>query len=355
MSGKKFFWRMIGSAVGCLCIAAAFVIIVDPYFQYHAPYEKIHYRLTDERYMNSGIIKNFEYDAIITGTSMTENFKTSEVDELFGVTSVKVPQEGAAFKEINNLVEMALEENPNVRMVLRSIDGSGLTAEKDSMAYAKNEWPEYLYDDNYWNDIHYLLSMDAITDALINCYRSIKKIPSTSFDAYANWNEECVFGKEAVLSLYERPEAVNETYYLTKDEKKMVSDNIRQNVTDVAKRHPEVTFYYFIPPYSILYWDRLDRTGKTAWYIEAEKTAIEEMIKYPNIKVYAFSNYLEIVMELGYYKDIAHYWEHTNSNLLRQMAGGEYLLTEENYEAYIQSLYDVYMNYDYDSIFNEGD
>lgn len=351
MTNKRFFCSMMVAILCCLCSIAAFVIVIDPYFQYHRPHEKIHYRLADERYVNAGILKNFTYDALVTGTSMTENFKTSEVNELFGVNAVKVPQEGASFKEINNIVALALKENPDIKMVIRAIDGSGLVEEKDTMEYSENEWPKYLYDNNFLNDINYVLSIEAVEAALINCYMSIKDIPSTTFDEYANWNDECVFSKEAVLGLYNRPEAVDEKYQLTEIEKKVLLENVQQNVTAVAAEYPEVTFYYFIPPYSILYWDRLNQTGTTEWYIEAEKIAIEEMLKYPNIKVFAFSNCMEIVTELNYYKDIAHYWEHTNSNLLRRMSWGEGLLTWENYEAYIESLYDIYTNYDYESIF----
>lgn len=351
MTSKRFFWSMIVAALSGLGVIAAFVIIVDPYFQYHAPYDNIHYRFTDERYVNSGIIKNFEYDAIVTGTSMTENFNTSEVDELFGVNSIKVPQEGASFKEINNIVELALEENPNVKLVIRAIDGSGLVEDKDNMEYAESEWPGYLYDDNYLNDINYVLSIDALEEALINCYMSVADVPSMTFDEYANWNDECVFSKDAVLELYNRPNATEERYQLTEDEREIVLENVQQNITAVAEEYPDVTFYYFIPPYSILYWDRLNQTGMVEWYIEAEKIAIEEMLKHSNIKVFAFSNCLEIVTELNYYKDIAHYWEHTNSNLLRRMSWSEDLLTTENYETYIESLYDIYINYDYESIF----
>ena len=57
--------------------------IVDPYFHYHKPLAGLEYAIYDERYQNDGIVKHFDYDAILTGTSMTENFKTSEFDALF--------------------------------------------------------------------------------------------------------------------------------------------------------------------------------------------------------------------------------------------------------------------------------
>lgn len=43
-------------------------------------------------------MRNFEYDAIIIGTSMTENFKTSEADALFAASFIKVPFSGGIIK-----------------------------------------------------------------------------------------------------------------------------------------------------------------------------------------------------------------------------------------------------------------
>ena len=74
-------------------------VVVDPFFHYHPPLDELQYPINNERYQNNGIVRNFKYDAIITGTSMTENFKTTEFDKLFGVESVKVPFSGAAIKK----------------------------------------------------------------------------------------------------------------------------------------------------------------------------------------------------------------------------------------------------------------
>lgn len=234
MSSKKFFCGMITVLTFSLLVIAAFIIIIDPYIQYHKPYEGIHYRLEDERYMNSGIIKNFEYDAIVTGTSMTENFRVSEVDELFGVNSIKVPLEGASYKEINSIVEMALEKNPNVKMVIRAIDGSGMIVDKDMRYYVGDSWPGYLYDDNYLNDVNYLFSAEVVEKAYLNFRRSLENIASTSLDDYAYWNHYATFGKKAVLKEYERPDKVAERRHLCEEEEKLVLENVRQNVTAVA-------------------------------------------------------------------------------------------------------------------------
>ena len=113
----------------------AVTVVIDPYFHYHAPLDSLEYLIDDERYQNDGIIKKFDYDAVITGTSMTELFKTSEMDALFGTQSIKVPYSGATYKEINDNLENALRYHPELKMVVRGLDMNRFLAKRDEMRY----------------------------------------------------------------------------------------------------------------------------------------------------------------------------------------------------------------------------
>lgn len=87
------------------CIILGMIICVvyyDPYFHYHSPNEKFYYNLKNERSQNDGIIRNFDYDAIITGTSMTENFKVSQANDLFNIKAIKVCFAGGTYREIDD-------------------------------------------------------------------------------------------------------------------------------------------------------------------------------------------------------------------------------------------------------------
>ena len=121
ISNKKWGIVFIFSTIILLVGLGAVTIIIDPYFHYHAPLNTLQYPIYDERYQNDGIVKNFNYDAIITGTSTTENFKTSEFDELFNMNSVKVPFSGATYREIGDNLKRAIDANPNIKCVLRGV------------------------------------------------------------------------------------------------------------------------------------------------------------------------------------------------------------------------------------------
>ena len=65
----KFLIQEITVTVILMIAVAAVVVFVDPFFHYHAPVEGISYILDNERYQNDGIVRNYEYDCLITGTS----------------------------------------------------------------------------------------------------------------------------------------------------------------------------------------------------------------------------------------------------------------------------------------------
>ena len=88
------------------------------------PLKKYEYPINNERYQNDGITRNFEYDGIITGTSMTENFKTTEADSIFHASFIKVPFSGGWYKEINDNLKRAYDSGKSVKYIIRCLDYS---------------------------------------------------------------------------------------------------------------------------------------------------------------------------------------------------------------------------------------
>lgn len=352
MEAKKFNKIVICGVIVGMIIFAIPTIVIDPYFHYHKPLDFLYYPLNSERYQNNGISKHFTYDAMITGTSMTENFKTSECDEIFGVNSIKVPYSGGTYKEINRNLLVALKNNENLKIIIRGIDYTGLIKEKNFENHeGRPDYPHYLNDNNIFNDVNYVLNKEilGLSKNILLDYR--KKKGTTSFDEYANWSENQLFGKEAVLKTFERADKSNEIVLLTEEEKKMVRENVKQNIVRTAEEYPDTTFYLFITPYSICYWDELVQSGKLDYHIEAERIAIEEMLTCDNIKLFSFSNNFELTCNLDNYKDQAHYGEWINTAILENMYEGKWQLTKENYEDYIRDIREFYSNYNYDEIY----
>ena len=186
---------------GLLLFVALVVVLVDPYFHYHKPFSFFSYRLSEERYINDGILRHFDCNAVITGTSMAQNFKTSEMDALLGTNSVKVPFSGAGYQELSQNLDRALERNGQLKTVLWAIDYNGLLREYDWQKY--DDYPGYLYDDNPFNDTMYVFNKSILYHGLLPVVTmSLLGEPGTTMDEYSSWRNET--GLAHIMLSYDR-------------------------------------------------------------------------------------------------------------------------------------------------------
>lgn len=345
---KKFLIQEIVITTLLMLAVAGLVIFVDPFFHYHAPHENFSYILDNERYQNDGITKNFEYDALITGTSVSENFRTSLADELFGVRSVKATYAGGYYKEISDAERRALEYNHDIRLVIRSMDTFFAMSDKD---YRNPEAadPAYIYDNNPFNDDAYIYNADVLF-LYVNpeISRTVKGIPSDNFDTYMRFAEDRPLGAEAVLQYIGNVVPAEKQRGLTDDERKQLLENIRCNLTANIAAYPDVTFYYYIPPYSIADWGWSHvAEGDFDAYIETMKILTSEVLQYENAHVFCFYDETELITDLNNFSDPQHYSGEVSDMILVWMANGEHELTVETYEQYFDDIAEFYLNYDY--------
>ena len=351
------YFLLVFAALG---FAAANTIHIDPFFHYHKPNtSEYFYPLDNQRSQNNGISKHFEYTGLITGTSMTENFKTSEAEALWGGSFIKVSYSGSSYKEINDNVELALEHNPNLRVVIRGLDMRTFTYDKDWIRDDLGQYPTYLYDDQLFNDAQYVFNRDVIFKRV---YPMIKAkgepgfVPGiTSFDEYSNWMSNYKFGKDTVAPGGVPVSKPGNPVHITEAEESNVRGQIEQNLIAAAKKYPDVTFYYFFTPYSARWWMTRFEDGRIYRQVEAEQMIIEELLKYPNIKLFSFNCRFDLTTDLNNYKDYTHYGEWINSLMLRCMKNDQYLLSAENYQAYLEKELQFYTTYDYTQMNNQPD
>ena len=350
MKSRKWTLICLLAAGLILALAAAVTALIDPLFHFHAPLEGLSYAIYDERYQNDGIVRHFDYDAVITGTSMTENFKTSQFDELFGVNAVKTSYSGATFRELRENLERAFETHPDIKCVLFSLDQYCLVQDGDALTY--EDYPTYLYDDEPLNDVNYLLNKDVLLGHMTETLAyTLYGWDTTGFDEYANWTEGSVFGAEAVLAQYDRPEKAGETVPFSPEDRAVLEENLQHNILDLARAHPDTEFYLFFPPYSVVWWDMEQRWGSLDRQIDIQLAAAEQLLTADNIRLFSFCDDFDVAGDLSLYKDIFHFNEDISGRILRDMAAGEHELTEEDLAGYGARLREWYGSYDYDGLF----
>ena len=138
---------------------------------------------------------------------------------------------------------------------------------------------------------------------------------------------------------------------LTDADRAVVTENLNENVISIVKAHPETTFYFFYPPYSIAHWGMEINNGQLDRTLGAENLITKELLKYDNVRLYSFRGNSELICNLDNYKDAKHYGEWVNSQMLQWMKNDEYRITEENLAEYEKNADDLIKSYDYDQLF----
>ncbi len=349
MKNNSKLWSIlcIGIVLTILISFAVPTALIDPFFHFHAPRENLSYLLNNQRYQNDGIVRHFDYDALITGTSMTENFRTSEFDALFGGNSVKVSYSGGTFPELTSNLEQALEHNPNLKTILFCIDEWFLSSGRE-LIQADGNYPLYLYDDNPFNDVEYLLNREIFWGNTLEVLsHTAKGLPTTSFDEYGSWVYP--YDAEVVLAGYSRMEQ-QALQPLSEADVTRLKDTLENTLVKFARQYPDTTFILYFPPYSVLTWDQGIREGLFPRNIRLYELASEILLQEENIQLFSFHSDFETITDLNHYRDIVHHSDKINSLLLQRIRGGEYRLTQDTFRQHWQEVEAFYGSFDYEAL-----
>ncbi len=339
-------------AVSTICIlfgaVTALVFYVDPFFHYHEPLSDFPYLVDNQLSQNPGMARNMQYDSVILGSSMTVNFNTHWFAEELGLNTIKLNYSGAYPKDQSNIMELIFDSDNQVDAVFLGIDVMTYTGGVEETKYPI---PEYLYDDNYINDIRYVLNKDVVLNYILRPLADPDKTDLAT--VYASWWTDEYYNKQWVMHNYEPPEQTREVTpadaYL-----ESVGANLEVNICPYIEEHPETVFYVFFPPYSILYWnDVICENHLEATMAEYQYIA-EKMLAYENVRVFFFPNQEWIVTDLNNYADYSHYHKDINHYMTKCFASGSCEVTSG--EEMKQALSDMRLlieNFDFEALFAE--
>ncbi|MBQ7955123.1 MAG: hypothetical protein IJ282_05185 [Lachnospiraceae bacterium] len=349
---KKCIKKFLGAFLAGILAVIAFVYVLDPFYHYHGPWLGMDVYLYNAVYQTAGAAKNLEYDSVLMGTSMTENFRTSWFDEELGWDTVKLSYSGARTNDLSAIFKQIYSSDNEIKNIFIDINGYQLTVEPETALVVR---PEYLYDDNLFNDVNYVFNKDIITAGAGRLLAHMMGKEGNMDTAYS-WGETSRFGKEVVFDVMResRENPVPTTVFLEDMEHvmEMCNENL-DNVGKVIKAHPETTFYIFYPPYSILYWEELIYSGKIDGMHEVYKTSMEYFLQFPNVKLYSFQNEREIITNLDIYLDSCHHTPEINRYIFECIRDGKNQITTENYEEELTQIFEYARNFDYEAVWAE--
>ena len=323
------------------------VVIVDPFFQYHKPLKNFPYRIDNQINQNPGMAKHFEYDSVILGSSITDNFNVDKFFEYMGLKTLKLSANGAMPKDIDELLKVVNIGHSNVDKVFLGIDIFLYHDEPETTAYPL---PEYLYDRNVINDAPYLINDEVITDYVL--YPMIKREGTPLNEIYCNW-KQMSYGREFVWTYFTKPEIIAKEMspdaYIP-----AVKENLEKHILPYVEKMKDTEFVVFFPPYSILMWYLEYADGELAADICSTKYIVERLLEYDNVSVYYFQNDYEYITNLDNYCDSKHFAYQKNDDMTLEFSKKDsiYIIDGDNYEEVLDE-FDRYLhNCNYEDYLN---
>lgn len=336
---------LILSVTGFLA-AAALVIYVDPFFQYHKPLPWFPYLVDNQVNQNPGLAKHMDYDAVLLGSSMTASFNTDWFEEALGVKTQKLSYNGSYPKDLANIMGLVFAaKGDQVRQVFIAADQATFSADTQETKFPITP---YLYDENLLNDVQYLFNKDVLLNYILRPLADPKDKSDWS-ELYKPWWTDEYYNKTNVLMYYtpaeEQVQEKPADYYM-----EAVERNLAENICPYIESHPETEFVLFYPPYSILFWYDVVRERELEAVIGRLDYMTRRLLSYENVRIFNFLGKEEIVCNLNNYADFMHYHRDTCRYITDCFANGENELTPENYRESLEQVRKMAAEYDYEPI-----
>lgn len=344
-SYKRWACGLLGGICLLLAAAGGFVWAADPCLYLRLP-ESGRAVFFNERYQNAGLLRHAQADTVVLGTSMVANYRPSQIEAVFGGRAVKLTVPDGYMSEFDTVLEAAFRAHPPQR-VLFGLDANILTRDESGLTGAL---PEYLYNANPLDDLRYFLNRDTL---YYSAYALLARHQGggTPLDDAFTWDAGIWWNHMTALENYDRPEPAAEAAaadaYL---------ENAAANLAVLCRwleAHPDTEFSIFFPPYSLLYWDKMNRLGETDAVFAALDLACRTLLPYENVRLYGFLMDEEIVGNLDYYCDYIHCSGEADGLVLEKIRAGESRLTQENMEKTLANWREFVVHYDYDQLWTD--
>lgn len=322
---RRYLTHLTISAATAVAATVTMVWLVDPMYQFRRPehFQPRYYRGI-ERFQNIGIAKNFDYDTVIIGNSMSENFSTRQIWNELGWKAVNLSMSGSSGYEQNRLLQYAIATG-KVRRVIWLVQWYSFSdpdyVSKD-VAYLQgiiDNKPSYLFE-------YYLANLQTLQWVV---KLALRIGGETDMDRAWNWSDAAVFGCESIsrgyrYSVHPDPARLADRHRRMPEDIRKMGASVEKNLLEPIRKNPNVQFYVITAPHSVWSYRAISKTNPDAlWLIDGFRKPIADFAPgAKNLEVYDFQSDAGIIYDASLYKDMRHYSEQVNRRMVHAIAQG---------------------------------
>ena len=177
---------LAATALGLVGVLTLFVLVMDPYrnVPFSPPMDR---PLMDDnqRFLFPGVVRTGQFDSAVFGTSTGRLLRPAQFNDLFGGRFANLSMNSAMAWEQAQLADLFLRAVPAPRTVVFTLDRVWCDANADVERTTFRPFPPWMYDDDRWNDLAYLLNGKTLEIAwrLAEYHMGLRK-PRLGADGY---------------------------------------------------------------------------------------------------------------------------------------------------------------------------
>lgn len=341
MKGQKRMFHLLLGVVLFLGGAALLVYLTDPFFHYHEPWFGLKAVEDEKEYQVPGMLVNFDYDSVLAGSSVVMSMDTDTLEERFSCRTVKAVGGSAGAPLLDYYLDIAFE-NHEMKYVFYGLDVFSFYNPPDMKVVSDDV--EFLVNDNPFDDVEYLWNMDIIGTKIPDMI-AMSRDENYEEGLMYQLNRGVQVGPEGVLAMHcpgvgELREAKPLTY-----QEAYVTENINR-LEERVRENPETEFLFFLPPYSIVWWDDAYEKGLLDTYLYTLEQCMVRLLPYENAHFYATEfNEAATITDMYQYMDYIHGSEPVTERMAQKVGTAEDEITLENYLEELEQLREVFVRF----------
>lgn len=327
MPSRRYAITILGTALALALGVIAFNAWVDP-FQHYRKAERFPARFYNawQRHENPGLAKHWEYNRVVTGSSLMETIIPADVDHVFGGRTINLSISAQTAYDAGQLLRTALRTG-KARHVIMNLDYNAFSGAPDRSGF-NEPFPTYLYDDSIANDIPYLLGLATTRKSL----ETVLGLHWSRFNSDPQrmwyWMDGHRFNAaKAVRGL--DPADLNRQFRQPARTLEGMKASFEANLAPVLEDNPATRFSLLYAPYAILVWMDFEQRGQLEVTLAFREWLLQRVRNYPNVEIFDFHAIPEVVNDLDNFTDIYHFSPNLARGIIEAMSRGRHLLTRE--------------------------
>jgi hypothetical protein len=160
---RTFLLVLIGACAGCYL----FIMLVDPYddIPFSLPIERRIVSISD-RFMYPQIVRSHRFDSLVIGTSTSRLLDPEILDKEFHARFANLAMSSAMAWEQAQMLDLFIRTDGPPKVLIVGIDSVWCDQQADLHRVTFRGFPNWLWDDNWWNDLPHLFNYGTLEIAV---------------------------------------------------------------------------------------------------------------------------------------------------------------------------------------------